>query len=349
MTVRASIPAFHIPEELNAAAPPERRGIRRDHVKMMVLDRRTGSVAHGLFYQLDDYLRPGDLLVLNASRTIPAVLRGTWSRSGSVLGEDIEIRLASRIDDRTWQALVVSTGIRPLQGDRFAFAGPLAASVTEVVSKSMAILTFSLEGTLLTNQLYALAEPIRYEYISHPWALDYYQTVYASTPGSVEMPSAGRAFSWELLFKLQRRGVGIAYVQLHTGLSYLLDGDGFPDPRRNFESYEVPPDTAEAIMRTKADGGRVIAVGTTVVRALESAADGSGRLASGTGRTNLMIEATTPLRIADGLISGFHEPEASHLELLAAFIDPALLSDAYREAIEYGYLWHEFGDMNVIL
>ncbi|QHW35283.1 S-adenosylmethionine:tRNA ribosyltransferase-isomerase [Paenibacillus rhizovicinus] len=345
--------SFHVPEELNATAPPERRGIRRDHVKMLVLNRRTGFVSHSSFYRLDEHMKEGDLLVLNASRTIPAVLHGEWRRGGVVLGEGTEVRLARRRDDCSWQALVVSTEFRPLPGDSFAFkpllSAEVTAEVTETSSQPLVTIAFSLQGARLTDYLYAYAEPIRYEYISHPWELDYYQTVYASAPGSVEMPSAGRAFSWELLFKLKRQGVRIAYVQLHTGLSYIPEEGGHPDPRNNFEQYEVPKETADAIIRTKKEGGRVVAAGTTVVRALESAAGRDGEPAAGSGWTNLMIEASTPLRVVDGLISGFHEPEASHLEMLSAFIEPGLLYDAYQEAIAYGYLWHEFGDINVII
>ncbi|AZN43802.1 S-adenosylmethionine:tRNA ribosyltransferase-isomerase [Paenibacillus albus] len=340
---------FHVPEMLNAAAPPERRGVRRDHVKMLVLNKRTGDVSHSLFYRLDEYLQAGDLLVLNTSRTIPAVLRGTWRRNGIELSGGVEVRLARRMNEYAWNALVVSADVRPVPGDTFEFTPQLTAKVTEGTMKSLVTLAFSLRGEQLTDHLYAHAEPIRYEYISHPWELDYYQTVYAAAPGSVEMPSAGRAFSWELLFKLKRQGVRIAYVQLHTGLSYSLEEDGHPDPRDNYEQYEVPMETVEAIVQTRKDGGRVIAVGTTVVRALESAAGKEGEPNAGSGWTNMMIDASTPLQVVDGLISGFHEPEASHLELLSAFIDPGLLYEAYQEAIERGYLWHEFGDMNVIM
>lgn len=199
------------------------------------------------------------------------------------------------------------------------------------------------------EQIYEFGEPIRYEYITHPWELDYYQTVYASMPGSVEMPSAGRAFSWELLFKLQRHGIRIAYVQLHTGLSYLPELFGHPSPTDNYEQFDVPDETAEAVKQAKEAGGRIVAVGTTVVRALESAALANGKLGALSGWTNLMIDSSVPLRVVDGLITGFHEPEASHLDLLSAFIDPALLHSAYQEAIGQGYLWHEFGDMNLII
>jgi S-adenosylmethionine:tRNA ribosyltransferase-isomerase len=276
---------FDLPELLNATTPPERRGLRRDFVRMLVLDRKTGQTTHTQFYKLDEYLREGDLLVLITSRTVPAAFK----------------------------------------------------------------LHFSNHGAALYEKIYSLGEPIRYEYIHHPWALDYYQTVYATVPGSVEMPSAGRAFSWELIFKLQRKGIRIAHIQLHTCLSYLLDDSFHQDPRDNFEQFAVPEETVKAIEDTKRSGGRIIAVGTTVVRALETSVNKEGRPTAQSGWTNLYIHANSVLQVVDALITGFHEPRASHLDLLSALIDPNQLYTAYQEAIQAQYLWHEFGDMNLIL
>ncbi|MBW5448855.1 S-adenosylmethionine:tRNA ribosyltransferase-isomerase [Cohnella sp. CFH 77786] len=343
----AKLAVFDLPSELNATMPPERRGVRRDHVNLMVLDRQTGATAHARFCELDRFLRAGDLIVLNASRTVPAVLRGRWRRSGADMADRLEIRLARRVDDRIWEALPVEADVRT--GDTIEFAPGWEAGVIDTEPKPFVRILFTLHGSRLIDHIYAHGEPVRYEYITHPWELDDYQTVYASVPGSVEMPSAGRAFSWELIFKLQRQGVKIAYVQLHTGLSYLLDDSAHLDPSDNFERYEVPLETADAIRQTKASGGRVVAVGTTVVRALETAVDERGDSIARSGWTNLRIDRSVPLRVADGLITGFHEPEASHLDLLEAFIAPDLLYPAYEEAIRRGYLWHEFGDMNLIL
>lgn len=333
---------FALPESLNATTPPERRGVRRDHVGMMVLDRQTGSTAHAKFYQLDQFLQPGDLLILNASRTVPAVLRAV------LRGQDVEVRLAHRIEEAVWEALVVADGV--CAGEELRFSPTLTAVVIgEADGGPFATLMFSKQGAALYDEIYRLGEPVRYEYIDREWNLDYYQTVYASVPGSVEMPSAGRAFSWELLFRLQRKGVEIAYMQLHTGLSYLLDDRWHIGPRENHEPYMIPHETAEAVRRCKEKGGRVIAVGTTVVRSLETAVDAEGVLRAQSGWTNLYIREGFPLRVVDGLITGFHEPEASHLDLLSAFVDPDLLHTAYQEAIDRKYLWHEFGDMNLIL
>jgi S-adenosylmethionine:tRNA ribosyltransferase-isomerase len=335
---------FELPQELNAKEPPERRGIRRDYVKMMVLNKTTGHTEHMQFYHLDRYLKKGDLLVLNASRTVPAVLRS----KREIDGTEVEVRLAHRKNESIWEALPVSGSL--LKGDIIRFSSVLSAKVVEQSSDSPFVsLAFNLCCSSLYNQIYSLGEPVRYEYIQEPWNLDYYQTVFATIPGSVEMPSAGRAFSWELLFRLQKKGVRIAYITLHTGLSYLLDDKWHKGPEKNFENYEVPEETATMIHETKKAGGRVIAVGTTVVRALETVALEKSELQAHTGWTNLYITETTKLQICDGLITGMHEPEASHLQLLSAFVDKEKLYVAYKDAIEQRYLWHEFGDMNLIL
>jgi S-adenosylmethionine:tRNA ribosyltransferase-isomerase len=234
-------------------------------------------------------------------------------------------------------------------GDRLTFSEKLEANVTSLASRPFVTLQFSKKKAELFGEIYKIGEPIRYEYISNPWELDYYQTVYATEPGSVEMPSAGRAFSWELLFELQRKGVKLAFLQLHAGLSDLADNEWQLTPRDVKESYSIPSETIEAIKEAKANGRRVIAVGTTVVRAVETAFDASYQPLFGTGWTNLYINRETVLKVVDGLITGLHEPEASHLDLLTAFIDEELLFQAYQEAIDLGYLWHEFGDINLIL
>ncbi|MFD1359667.1 S-adenosylmethionine:tRNA ribosyltransferase-isomerase [Fictibacillus halophilus] len=335
---------FELPQELNAKEPPERRGIRRDYVKMMVLDKTTGHTEHTKFFQLDRYLKKGDLIVLNASRTVPAVLKSIREIDGT----EVEVRLAHRKNESIWEALPVSGNLK--KGEIIRFSPSLTATVVEQSSDSPFVsLAFNLCCSSLYNQIYSLGEPVRYEYIQEPWNLDYYQTVFATIPGSVEMPSAGRAFSWELLFRLQKKGVQIAYITLHTGLSYLLDDKWHKGPDKNFENYEVPEETVNMIRETKAAGGRVVAVGTTVVRALETVALEKNELQAQTGWTNLYITENTKLEICDGLITGMHEPEASHLQLLSAFVDKDKLYDAYKDAIEQRYLWHEFGDMNLIL
>jgi S-adenosylmethionine:tRNA ribosyltransferase-isomerase len=335
---------FYLPESLNASHPPERRGVRRDHVKLMVLDRQTGNVRHDLFFNLSDYLNPGDLLVLNNSRTVPAILKANWFREEELVERNIEIRLARRRDEDIWDALFVAKGVRV--GDTVQFSKDLSAVViAEKTNYPVKTILFSKKGSELFNAIYTLGEPIRYEYINQDWNLDYYQTVFASQPGSVEMPSAGRAFSWELLFNLQRKGIQLDFIQLHTGLSYLLDDEIETSPADNVEEYQLSESTLKKISQTKLAGGRVIAVGTTVVRALESAGV-SGELS---GVTNLYINNSFPLKMVDGIMTGFHEPKANHLDMLTAFIPQEMLCKAYDAAIKEKYLWHEFGDMNLIL
>lgn len=340
--------SFTLPHHLNAPAPPERRGLRRDHVRLMVSDRYTGESAHARFHHLTQFLQKGDVLVLNASRTLPAVLKASWMKEERWMSSVVEIRLAHRVDEEIWEALVVGDGVEV--GDRFHFPSSLYATVISLHPHLPLVrLRFSLKGADLVEQIYRLGEPVRYEYITEPWSLDYYQTVYASEPGSVELPSAGRAFSWELIMKLKRKGVHIAYLTLHTGLSYLLDDRWKMRPEENCESYVIPHETAETVNRVKQIGGRIIAVGTTVVRALESAARSDGTCVAEQGSTCLHIDGKTPLKIVDGLMTGFHEPEASHLDLLSAFVEPHLLVQMYQEAIRKQYLWHEFGDIHLIL
>jgi S-adenosylmethionine:tRNA ribosyltransferase-isomerase len=335
---------FYLPSDLNASHPPERRGVRRDYVKMMVLDRQTGNVRHDQFYQLADYLLPGDLIVLNNSRTVPAILQARQKRGTQLIEDKVEIRLARRHDEAIWDVLIVAEEV--CLGDILQFSTDLAAQVIHQKKGSpLKTIHFSKKGTELFNHIYALGEPIRYEYIQHEWELDYYQTVFASHPGSVEMPSAGRAFSWEMLFNLQRKGIQLEFIQLHTGLSYLLDDELESSPEENYEEYHLSEDTMKKIYKTKASGGRVIAVGTTVVRALETAA----LTKQLSGITNLYINENFPLKLVDGIITGFHEPKASHLEMLTAFVPQEILFNAYHTAIKKSYLWHEFGDMNLIL
>jgi S-adenosylmethionine:tRNA ribosyltransferase-isomerase len=336
--------AFTLPPELNASAPPERRGLRRDQVRLMVLDRATGETVHTRFGHLADYLRPGDLLILNNSRTLPAVLPATDPD-----GLPVEIRLAHRLGAGEWRALVVSPA--PIcSGTVLSLPEALEATITfHSDAEPLSVIRFSREGSALYDTLYRIGEPVRYEYTDEPWSLDYYQTVFASVPGSVEMPSAGRAFTWEMLLGLRRKGVAVAFLSLHAGLSYFLDDKWFKDPRYTPEAYDIPLETAAAIATARRRGGRVIAVGTTVVRTLETAALRTGEVRPGSGWADIFINRTFPLRVVDGLLTGLHEPEASHLDLLSAFVDPEQLRSAYAEAVAKGYLWHEFGDMNLIL
>src|SRR5437660_2734731 len=294
---------FTLPPELSAKEPPERRGIRRDQVRLLLLERATGRVEHSRFDKVDNYLRAGDLLVFNSSRTLPASLHGCCATHGPCM----EVRLAERLPDDSWLALLLceqgdpfGCGLRA--GMQIEFAEGLAATVLdrdENISRLWQ-LRFSISGTQLVDLIYRLGKPIRYEYVSAPWDLDYYQTVYATEPGSAEMPSAGRAFTWKLLLNLKRRSIDTAYIVLHAGLSSYMDDELDAQHPSSEEEYFVSATTAEKINRARENGGRVIAIGTTVVRALESVADGNGRMTEGQGYTRLKIDNHHQLKALDG-------------------------------------------------
>lgn len=343
---------FQLPAELAASEPPERRGLARDGVRLLVIDRKSGHVEHTRFPYLRDHLRPGDLLVFNSSRTLPAVLSGYAEPAGT----GIEVRLAEHLPDDSWLALLVCQENGPFgcglcAGMRLAFGEGLTATVLDrdrTIPRLWRV-RFSRAGGALIDLLYRLGRPVRYEYVSKPWALDDYQTVYAREPGSAEMPSAGRAFTWKSLFDLRRHGIETAYIVLHTGLSSYLDDELDARHLASEEEYVIGEAAAAAIERARAAGRRVIAVGTTVVRALESAAGPDGCIRAGHGYTRLRVTADHSLKVVDGLLTGLHEPEASHLDLLTAFLPAERIRSAYEDAVRRGYLWHEFGDLNLIV
>lgn len=343
--------SFTLPAELAAKAPPERRGIARDQVRLMVIDRSTHNVKHTCFDRLGQFLRPDDLLVFNSSRTLPASLK-----SCPLTGPCIEVRLAQRLPDDTWLALLLCQQGEPFacglhNGMQLQFEQGLTAAIEhpDATIPRLWKLRFSQSGTALMDWLYRLGEPIRYEYVSSPWDLDYYQTVYAREPGSAEMPSAGRAFTWKLLFELKRQGIETAHIVLHTGLSSYMDDELDAQHLASEEEYLISAAAAAAIHRTRQNGGRIIAVGTTVVRALESATDATGTIQPQHRYTRLRVTADHTLKAVDGLLTGLHEPEASHLDLLTAFLPADVIRSAYENAVQQGYLWHEFGDLNLII
>jgi S-adenosylmethionine:tRNA ribosyltransferase-isomerase len=196
----------------------------------------------------------------------------------------------------------------------------------------------------LVSYLRAEGHPIRYSHITRPWPLSAYQTTYGAEPGSAEMPSAGRAFTPEVFTALITRGVAVAPITLHTGVSS-PEADEAPYP----EPYRVPPSTAALVNHTKSRGGRVIAVGTTVVRALETVADDTGTAHPGQGWTELVVTPARGVRVVDGLLTGWHEPRASHLALVETVAGRDLLERSYAAAVDNGYRWHEFGDLHLVL
>jgi S-adenosylmethionine:tRNA ribosyltransferase-isomerase len=338
---------FVVSPDLEAYQPAELRGLRRDQVRLMVLPRIAGEPVHTRFDRLGDYLRSGDLLVVNSSRTLPAQLQAHDEK-----GEAVEVRLAHRRSEDLWDALLLNgrqhVGRAGMQLD---FGQGLTARVINQRTDLSFLWRVQFDRCCipLLDLIYRLGEPVRYNYVGEALPLDLYQTVYASQPGSVEMPSAGRPFTWELLLNLKRMGVGLVSISLHTGLSSTRDDAVDAARPVAEEEYDVPEAAALAINATHAAGGRVIAVGTTVVRSVETMAQPGGLVEAGRGWTQMHITAAHRLRAIDGLLTGMHEPNTTHLDLLSAFIAPTRLQAAYVEAIAQRYLWHEFGDMNLIL
>jgi S-adenosylmethionine:tRNA ribosyltransferase-isomerase len=341
---------FELPPDREARTPPEERGLARDEVKLLVASRSTGRLEHRPFRALPELLAPGDLLVVNVSATLPAALPARRP-DGSPVSVHVSTRAPSLGPAYRIVELRSADGGRPERGragERLALAGggeleliaPYAAGVRLHLARFLGLASAATVEAYLQRH----GEPIRYGYVDRPQPLSSYQNVYARVPGSAEMPSAGRPFTAELITSLVARGVLIAPITLHCGVS---------SPERHEppfpEFYEVPRATVMVLEAVRAEGGRVIAVGTTVVRALESAAEIDGRVLPASGWTNLVITPDRPLRAIDGLITGWHEPEASHLQMLGAVAGDALLKDSYQAALEHGYLWHEFGDSHLIL
>jgi S-adenosylmethionine:tRNA ribosyltransferase-isomerase len=331
----------------DAIEPPEAHGVARDAVKLLVA--RPNGISHTRFARLGDFLRPGDLLVVNNSATLPAAVDG--SRADS----PVTVHFSAALGDHVWAAEVRprtnATGhlpdIRP--GERIDLPDGavlvMIASYPEpgVAGSRLWTARVAIEGDV-TSYLVRHGRPIRYSYVPVRWPLSNYQTVFARRPGSAEMASAARPFTAELVTSLVASGITIAPITLHAGVSSAEPGE---PPAA--EPFDVPPSTARLVNLTRATGGRVIAVGTTVTRALESAAIADGVVGAVDGWTDLVLGPERPVRVVDGLITGWHDAGASHLLLIEAVAGTELVAAAYRDAIEHGYLWHEFGDSALLL
>jgi S-adenosylmethionine:tRNA ribosyltransferase-isomerase len=349
---------FELPDELSATGPPEARGLARDEVRLLVADGRR-PVRHARFRELDRHLRPGDLLVVNTSATVSAAVDGTRFGTGRRILPTV-VHVATSLDDGRWVVELRSApdGSRPVldarPGERIRLpdgatltllgphrepaAGPDAVGGDGVRLWRAATLA-DLGGVLRRH-----GRPIRYGYVDGEWPLSAYQTVFAREPGSAEMPSAGRPFTAELVTRLVTAGVLVAPVVLHTGVSSLESHE--PPPA---ERFAVPAATAALVNWTRGRGGRVIAVGTTVTRALESAAADDGTVTAQASWTDLVLGPHRPARVLDGLVTGLHAPGASHLLLLEAVAGARVVRQAYDAALERRYLWHEFGDTSLLL
>ena len=348
---------FVLPPELEAVAPPEERGLTRDGVRLMVSHHTDGRTTHGTFRDLPAFLDPGDVLVINTSGTMNAALPATRPN-----GTPLRLHLSTHLPANLWiveprrlDGLTTRPWGEALAGETLAL--PAGATATLHVpyqhippeagapawSTRLWIATLLLPLPL-QDYLAAHGAPIRYGYVAREWPSSYYQTVYATEAGSAEMPSAGRAFTPDLLTRLVARGVQVAPLILHTGVSSLEEHE---HPYE--EVYRVPLETAHAVNAARATGRRIVAVGTTVVRALETVADRAGTVHPGEGWTRLVIAPPRVLRAVDGLLTGLHEPRSSHLAMLDALAGRDHLAATYAEALRRRYLWHEFGDLHLIL
>ena len=335
---------FERPQELQATAPAELRGLARDEVRLMV-STPAGHV-HTRFMHLAQYLQPGDLLVVNRSATLPASLPAVAAIGSFRLNLSTDYGRGLWLAEPRWD--FDRPGPLPLEvGETIAVAGEPATVLAPY--PGLPRLRFVQLGEQARRLLHRCGEPIRYGYVRDPYPLSAYQTIFARVPGSAEMPSAGRPFTKRVLQSLKQRGVEIASVLLHTGISSLeVETSRLEEHPMYAEPFAVPAAAANAVNQARKEGRRVIAVGTTVVRALESAWDGC-QVRPAQGFTRTFIHPARGVATVDGLISGFHDPLASHLAMLYAVAGQSLIRDAYAQAVAQGYLWHEFGDSHLIL
>jgi S-adenosylmethionine:tRNA ribosyltransferase-isomerase len=339
--------AFELRPALEAHGPPEARGLARDGVRLLVARRSDGTISHHVFSELPELLEPGDVVVVNISATIPAAVPGAGED-----GTNVRVHFATRAPqlEDDWRIVEIRSadGASPLRltaGERVQLPGGAALDLVAPYASGPRLMLARFDGEMLVDDyLERYGAPIRYSHVSRPWPLSDYQNVYAISPGSAEMPSAGRPMTRELISRLVARDIVVAPITLHCGVSSLESHEP-PFP----EWYDVPERAAEQIANARARGGRVIAVGTTVVRALESAGGPDRCSCARSGWTGLVVTPECGVAVTDGLITGWHEPEASHLQMLEALMGPELLARSYEAALDAGYLWHEFGDSHLIL
>lgn len=335
---------FERPAHLQAVAPAEDRGIARDEVRLLV--STPDGHRHASFRDLPQFLRAGDLLVVNRSATLPASLNAE-GRIGR-----FTLNLSTHYGRNLWLAEPRRSAAEPgplpvYPGDIITLPGASARLVAPY--PGLDALWFVQAERNLLGSMGCCGSPIRYGYVDQPFPLNAYQTIFAAHPGSAEMPSAGRPFTHRVLKALRKRGVEIAGIVLHTGVSSLeVETDVVEAHTLYPEPFRIPRHTAFLVSRALEQGRRVIAVGTTVVRALESAWNGEA-VRPMTGFTRSYIHPARGVHTVHGLITGLHDPVTSHLAMLYALGGETLIREGYQEAVKQGYLWHEFGDSHLIL
>jgi S-adenosylmethionine:tRNA ribosyltransferase-isomerase len=335
---------FNRPDELAAQSPPERRGLARDEVRLLV-SSAAGHI-HSRFTDLAEHLDEGDLLVVNESATLPASLPAVGGPGRFMLNLSTRYGAQLWLAEPRWSSS--TPGPMPIHsGDRFN-AGGLEGRFVGPFPGLNRLWFVHFEGDA-HRAMNRYGKPIVYGYIRDLPGLDAYQTLFSKVPGSAEMPSAARPFTGRVVDRLAQRGVQIAPILLHTGVSSLeIEAETIADQPLYPEPFQVSAETAAKVNQTKAAGKRVIAVGTTVVRALESSLEQDVSVAA-EGFTRLYLHPDRRPQLIDGLITGLHDPITSHLAMMYAIAGTTMIDSAYVEAIRAGYLWHEFGDTHLIL
>ena len=340
--MKKSLFYYDLPQELIAQTPME----PRDHSRLMVLDRETGEIQHRHFYDVLDYLNEGDVLVVNDSRVLPARLYG----KKEVTGAQIEFLLLERKAADVWEILV-KPGKKALPGARFEFGdGLLKAEILEVKEDGNRLVRFFYDG-----DFYQILEKIGKMPLPHYITAELkdnerYQTVYSHEVGSAAAPTAGLHFTQELLDKIEAKGVKIAKVTLHVGLGTFrpVKAENIEEHHMHSEHYEMSEETARIINEAKANGKRVIAVGTTSCRTLESVAQKEGCIRASEGYTDIFIYPGYTFRAMDGIITNFHLPESTLIMLISAFAGRDKVMNAYKTAVEQRYRFYSFGDAMMI-
>ena len=344
---------FYLPKILECAIPTEERGIARDEVRLMVSNKITDKIEHDIFKNLTSYLQEGDVLVINTSGTLNAAIPTILPNK-----KPGRIHLSTKLNEKEW--IVEFRQIHGKKTKRFFGISPDQLFDLPFGGKAKTLESFyqnnssnshlslwkvefyfeeSVEEFLEKNGI-----PIRYDDVHNIYPNSYYQTVFANQYGSAEMPSAGRAFTTELVTKLVSKGIQFAPILLHTGVASLeIDEKPYP------EYFEVSKGSANIVNQAKSENRRIIAIGTTAIRAIESATQNDGKVKPLKGFTNLFITPEKGLKTVNGLLTGFHEPKASHLLMMEALADHEHLKLSYEEAIKKEYQWHEFGDLHLIV
>lgn len=334
---------YDLPQELIAQDPL----LKRDNSRLMVLNREEGTIEHKHFYDVISYLKEGDCLVINDTKVIPARLIGEKEGTGAA----IEVLLLKRLDDCTWETLV-KPGKKARVGARIIFGdGKLVGEVIDIVEEGNRIVRFEYEGIFeeILDELGQMPLP---PYITHKLEdKNRYQTVYAEHEGSAAAPTAGLHFTKELLEEIKAKGIKIAHVTLHVGLGTFrpVKEDNILDHHMHSEFYVIDEKAAETINETKKNGGRIIAVGTTSTRTLETVADENGMLRACSGWTDIFIYPGYKFKAIDGLITNFHLPESTLLMLVSALYNREKILEAYKVAVEERYRFFSFGDAMLIL